>query len=174
MSTAPYQASGRITAQVPPGNSPPMKLHHIADVRRQQGVSLRSAARRMKLELGKVRESERPDHDMLLSMLYRWQDALEVPVADLLIERDDPLSQPIKTRAHLVRVMKTVMAIREKANDQMLQRLADMLVDQLTQIMPELAEVSPWHTVGQRRSLDEWGRIGEQTVSDDWLFNPGH
>jgi hypothetical protein len=32
--------------------------------------------------------------------------------------------------------------------------------------MPELKDVSPWHSVGQRRSLDELGRIAEQPFSD--------
>jgi hypothetical protein len=32
--------------------------------------------------------------------------------------------------------------------------------------MPELAEVSSWHTVGQRRGLEEMGRIAEQTIAD--------
>ena len=33
-------------------------------------------------------------------------------------------------------------------------------------LMPELKEVSPWHSVGQRRSLDEMGRIAEQPLGD--------
>jgi hypothetical protein len=32
--------------------------------------------------------------------------------------------------------------------------------------MPELKEVSPWHTVGQRRSLEELGRAAEQVIDD--------
>jgi hypothetical protein len=27
--------------------------------------------------------------------------------------------------------------------------------------------VGPWHDYGQRRSLDEYGRIVERTISDD-------
>ena len=46
------------------------------------------------------------------------------------------------------------------------------LIQQLQELMPELAEVSPWHSVGQRRSLDEVGRIAEQPISDDALY--GH
>jgi len=33
--------------------------------------------------------------------------------------------------------------------------------------MPELADVTPWHTVGQRRSLDELGRAGRDVVPEE-------
>jgi hypothetical protein len=36
--------------------------------------------------------------------------------------------------------------------------------------MPELKEVSPWHSVGQRRSLDEMGRIAENPLGDPRMF----
>ncbi len=44
-----------------------------------------------------------------------------------------------------------------------------MLVEQLLEIMPELREVSAWHSVGQRRTLDEFGRAIERTLPDDLL-----
>jgi len=33
--------------------------------------------------------------------------------------------------------------------------------------MPELADVSPWHSVGQRRTRDELGRAARMIVSED-------
>jgi hypothetical protein len=42
-----------------------------------------------------------------------------------------------------------------------------MLIDQLIEIMPELKEVGPWHSVGQRRTLDDFGRVVEQSVPDE-------
>ena len=48
--------------------------------------------------------------------------------------------------------------------------LAENLIDQLQELMPELKEVSPWHSVGQRRGLDEVGRIAEQPISDEMLY----
>jgi hypothetical protein len=33
--------------------------------------------------------------------------------------------------------------------------------------MPELAEVTPWHAIGQRRSLDDFGRVVERRISDE-------
>ena len=153
--------------------SQPRPLHQIAKIREQQGISLRSAARRMQLDVSEVRALENEESDMLLSTLYRWQEALEVPVADLLVDQDDPLSAPVLQRARLIRLMKTAAAMREAAQTDQLRRMADMLAEQLVEIMPELKDVSPWHTVGQRRSLDEMGRCADQTVPDEWFFGAG-
>jgi len=59
-------------------------LHRIADVRRRQGISVRSAARRMHTSIDQVRRQEEPANDMLLSELLRWQRALDVPLADFV------------------------------------------------------------------------------------------
>jgi transcriptional regulator with XRE-family HTH domain len=144
-------------------------LHQIGEVRKRQGVSVRSVARRMKMDMSEVKVLEEPTSDMPLSTLYKWQQALEVPVASLLVDDNDPLSEPILNRARMVRLMKTAMAIQEKTDALPVQRLAAMLVEQILEIMPELKEVSPWHAVGQRRSLDECGRIAENPLPDDWF-----
>ena len=33
----------------------------------------------------------------------------------------------------------------------------------------ELVDVSPWHTVGQRRTLEDYGRVVERQLPDDVL-----
>jgi hypothetical protein len=73
-------------------------------------------------------------------------------------------------RARLVRIMKTVKALVESNASASVTRLAQTLVQQLVEIMPELAEVGPWHSVGQRRSLDEYGRAAERLLSEDSLM----
>lgn len=138
------------------------RLHRIRTIRRQQGISLRCAARRMHLPVERAKALEEETADMLLSTLYAWQRALEVPVGDLLVDRDGPLSEPVLKRARLVKLMKTAAAIQAVADTEPIARLAKMLTDQLIEIMPELKDVSPWHSVGQRRTLDEVGRIAEQ------------
>jgi hypothetical protein len=75
-------------------------------------------------------------------------------------------------RARMVKVMKTVAAIVEKANTPSMKRLVQMLCNQLLEIMPELADVAPWHTVGQRRTLEEYGRVAERQLPDD-MFRRG-
>lgn len=142
-------------------------FHRIREVRVQQGVSLRTAARHMNSDVRSARQEEEETADLTLSQLYAWQQVLDVPVTELLAESEDSLSRPVLERARMVRVMKTAQAILEKAPTPAIKRMAQMLVEQLTEVMPELAAVSPWHSVGQRRSLDDLGRIAEQTVSMD-------
>src|SRR5690349_16725502 len=89
-------------------------LHRIKEVRHQQGVSLRRVAQLLRTEVRQLRREEEETSDLPLSRLYQWQKALEVPVADLLVDAGAPLSAPVMERARLVRVMKTVAAIMEK------------------------------------------------------------
>src|SRR3954463_15825778 len=149
-------------------------LHRVADVRRRQGISVRSAARRMHTSIDQVRRQEEPEHDMLLSELVRWQKALDVPLADLLVETDGPLSEPIMTRARLLRIMKTVRAIKETATSSSIQRFATMLEQQLVELMPELKDVAAWHSIGQRRSPDEVGRTAERILPDNFFHDSMH
>ncbi len=144
-------------------------LHRLAAVRRQQGVSLRNMARRLGSDVSSVLHQEQETSDLELSVLYHWQRALDVPVADLLVDSDAPLSAPVMERARMVKVMKTAVAIMEKAQTNSQRRLVTMLVEQLIEIMPELREVSAWHSVGQRRTLDEFGRAIERTLPDELL-----
>ncbi len=148
-----------------------LPLHRIREVREQQHVSLRSAARRMRTDMATVRAEEDENADLRLSELYRWQQALDVPVADLLEDTGSPLSRPVMERARMVRLMKTAMAILEQS-DASVSRMAQNLVDQLIEVMPELADVAAWHAVGQRRGLNELGRIAECPISDEYLGNP--
>jgi transcriptional regulator with XRE-family HTH domain len=155
---------------VPPVPSAGVRpLHCIAEARRRQGISVRSAARRMQTSMEQVRRQEDPNCDMLLSELHRWQKALEVPIAELLVDSDAPLSEPVLTRARLLRVMKTVRAIRESATSPSIQRFAAMLEQQLIELMPELKDVAAWHSVGQRRSPNELGRIAERVLPDSYF-----
>lgn len=144
-------------------------MQRIREVRKQQGVSVRSVARRTGMEPRRIREEEDPRSDLRVSELRRWQKALDVPLIDLLEDMDEPISRPVLERARLVRIMKTAQAIVEKAKDAPTQRLSQMLVEQLQELMPELKDVGAWHSVGKRRSMDDIGRIGEETVPDDFF-----
>jgi transcriptional regulator with XRE-family HTH domain len=145
-------------------------LHRIQEVRRLQGMSLRTAARQLGTDIRSIRAQEQATTDLRLTDLYKWQQALDVPVGELLVEDGDPLSRPVAERAKMVKVMKTAQSLLEAAGKGPVRRMAENLVEQLTDLMPELKEVSPWHSVGQRRSLDELGRIAEQTVADDFSY----
>ncbi len=144
-------------------------LHRISKVRQQQRLSLRSAARRLGKDMATIRYQENEFTDLRLSDLYDWQEALEVPIADLLEDQGAPLSRPVMERARMVRLMKTATAVLERAECEAVRRMAQMLVDQLIEIMPELEDVTPWHAVGQRRSLDEYGRIADNPIPEHFF-----
>ena len=144
-----------------------LALHRLADVRRQEGVSLRAVARRTGTCVTDVKFQELQTTDLPLSVLYKWREVLDVPVTELLVEPDDCLSPPLMKRARLLRVMKTAMSILEQAEEQPIKRLAQTMVNQLIEIMPELREVGSWHLVGKRRGLDEYGRAAERMLSED-------
>lgn len=145
------------------------KMHRVATVRQQQGVSLRTASRHTGLTQAALRDQEDETVDLRVSDLMRWQKVLDVPLADLLVDTNGPLSRPVSERAQMLRLMKTAAAILEQAESKAVSRMARTLVDQLIALMPELAEVGPWHSVGQRRSADEVGRTAERPVSDQFL-----
>jgi len=119
--------------------------------------------------MDQVRRQEDPLCDMPLSDLYRWQEALEVPVVDLLVDSNTPLSEPVLTRARLLRIMKTVRAMKESANTVAIHRFTTMLEQQLIELMPELSDVTAWHSVGQRRSPSEMGRTAERVYPDSFF-----
>lgn len=152
----------------------PQPLHRLGDVRRRQGVSLRRVARELRMEMRSVREEEESTSDLSLSQLYRWQKILDVPISELLIECDAPLSPPVLERARMIKLMKTVAAIIERADSVGIRRMAETLANQLLEIMPELDGVAPWHAVGQRRTLDEYGRVVERSVADSSLRPSRH
>lgn len=155
-------------------SQPARHWHRIADVRRQQGISLRSLARKMGLGIDEIRKQEDPTSNLTLSQLAAWQQALEVPLASLLLDLDAPLSGPVLTRAQMLRAMKTVQAIKEGTRDTGIQRMATMLGEQLIEVMPELKEVSAWPSVGHRRTQDEVGRIAERPISDNFIQDALH
>ena len=162
--------SGAVKVPIPADQGAAQPRHRIQEVRCQQGMSLRSAARQLGTDVRSVRAQEQPSCDLRLSDLYRWQSVLDVPIEELLVESSTPLSRPVAERAKMVRIMKTALSIQESATTAPQKRMADNLVEQLLELMPELKEIGPWHTVGVRRSLDDLGRIAEQPIDHDGLF----
>ena len=159
---AQYAAAGKV-----PGADRP--LHRLHEVRRLQGISRRTVARRLKTDVSEIKSQEDESADLLLSTLYQWQDVLQVPVEELLVESGDELSPPILRRTQMVRLMKTVSAILQRTQQPSIQRMAQMLVEQLVELMPELEGVGPWHAVGKRRTQDELGQAVYRRLSPEAL-----
>lgn len=146
-------------------------LHRLAEVRQQQQVSLRNVARRLGISITEARRQEQAGSDLSLSQLLRWQQVLDVPVAELLVEAEGQLAGPVLERSRMVRLMKTAAAIRERTRGTATERLVTMLVEQLVELMPEVEGVTPWPDSGQSRRLDDFGRTARYPVPDD-LFGP--
>ena len=169
MSTAPSNGNGKQPGEhlgeIPGKNGRP--LHRIATVRSQQGVSLRTASRRWNEDLSSVRRQEEETSDLTLSQLYRWQQLLDVPVAELLVDVNQSLSAPVLRRAQMLRLMKTAVTLRQKSKNVQVQRLAQMMIEQLIEIMPELSSVSPWQ--GSEFELGEEGPKIHPLADDIYL-----
>ena len=177
MATANIGMVGQFAAPLVPSNDEAVgdtRLHQVRTVRLRQGVSLRSAARQIGSDVRSLRLQEQESTDLRLSDLRKWQKALDVPLTELVAESDEPLSRPVLESARLFRLIKSAAAIHERSTNVGIQRMAQMLVDQLIEIMPELKDVSPWHTFGQRRSLDEYGKVVDRRLSDDFLDDHRH
>ena len=161
-------SSPTVSHQPAPTSEPPRPttVHRVRTVRLQQGVSLRTAARQSGTDIRQLRLQEQETTDLRISDLRKWQRALDVPLSELIVEPEGTLSPPVMERARMVRLMKTAAALMERAPSPAVHRMATMLVNQLLEIMPELADVSPWHNYGQRRSLDEFGVAVERSLPD--------
>jgi hypothetical protein len=147
------------------------QLHRIGEVRREQGVSTRRAAQLLGKTGEQIRIEEEPTSDLTLTQVYEWQRLLEVPVADLLVEPHAPLSAPVLRRAQMLRMMKTMQAIMEKTTQTPVRRLAQTMINQLIEIMPELEGVSPWHAFDPRTQNPN-GRILEQAYLNNMAMPP--
>jgi transcriptional regulator with XRE-family HTH domain len=163
------QAMRGIPVKLP---APQRPLHRLAEVRRRQGITRRTLARRLNTDVATVKQQEHPTTDMALSVLYAWQEVLDAPISELLVESEEPLSAPVLRRAQMVRLMKTAGAILERAQQTSIRRMAQMLVDQLCEVMPELKGVSPWHAVGRRRTQDELGQAAYRRIPTDVFRRP--
>lgn len=134
----------------PSCNGPKRPLHRLAEVRQREGISRRTIARRLRTTVSAVKAMEESE-DLLLSQLVAWQRALRVPIGELLGEPEEGLSPPVLKRAQLLRLMKTASAIFHWSRQKSIRRLAHMLMGQLVELMPELAQVGPWPLRGRRR-----------------------
>ena len=143
-------------------------LHRLQEIRNQQDISIRSLSRRMNVTASEVRMQEKPDFDLRLSTLYRWQQALGVPAAELLVEAGDGLSAPIQLRARLLRMMKTIATILDQPQSDRTTNLIANLKNDILEVMPEVGNVDRWHGSSSDRSGDIAAAVLRQI--DDAFF----
>lgn len=142
-------------------------LHRLYEVRRQEGLSRLVVARRLCLTVAEIKRQELASTDIRLSTFHRWGAALDVPLIELLQEPDIGLSPGTMQRAQMVRVMKSAKYILRQATQAPMKRMAQSLVDQLIEVMPELRDIDPWHQIGRTRRLSEFGRAAEHLFSSE-------
>ena len=140
------------------------KQHRLAEVMECEGVSPRAMALRLGIPLGELNRRMHPDFDPMLSELYHWGAALGVPIGDLLDEPEESLSESVRRRAELIKVMRTVETLHQRFANSPQQVLTRRLREDLIEIMPELDRVSAWPSVGQRRTMDEYGALAEHPI----------
>jgi transcriptional regulator with XRE-family HTH domain len=150
-------------ASLGPGNGRPV-MHQLRKARQREKLSARCVAHRLGISVAELKAQEAETADLPLSVLHRWAAALDVPITELLVEPTSELSLPLLNRARLVRAMKTVQSILELAGQTRVKRMAQMLAEQLVEIMPELSSVSAWNSVGYRRKLSDLGRAAEHVI----------
>ena len=141
-------------------------LHRLGEARQREQISRCNVARHLGIAVQDVRRQKRSTTDLPLSVLYKWAEVLELPVAELVEEPSDSLSSRLVHRARLVRVMKTAMSLLEQSGDPQTRQFAQTMVNQLIEVMPELRGYAE-HAVGKRRSLDELGIAAERSLPDD-------
>ena len=115
-------------------------------------------ALRLNSNVQDVERQEDENTDIPLSTLYRWKEALDVPVTELLIGEDDGLEPALSRRSQMVRLMKTARSILEQSNQGCIRRLTQNLINLLLEMMPELQDVTAWPLVGKRQSLEQLRR----------------
>jgi transcriptional regulator with XRE-family HTH domain len=144
-------------------------MHRIQKVRESEGVSLSAMARRMKRPMSELQRQEQVDSDLRLSELYRWQSALDVPLSELLATPGYEVSEGIRHRAGLTRVAKTARSLLRNSETDATRCLAETLVEQLVDMMPELKDQGAWHERGVPKPASEAGRVAEHIVDSSWF-----
>ncbi len=154
--------------KVPKDTASEKSLHRLREIRKQQDISIRSLSRRMNVTASEVRVQEDPQFDLRLSGLYRWQQALGVPAAELLVEPGNGLSEPIQLRARLLRMMKTIATILDQPQSDRTTHLIANLKNDILEVMPEVEDVDRWHGSSSDRSGDIAAAVLRQI--DDAFF----
>jgi transcriptional regulator with XRE-family HTH domain len=146
---------------------PRRPLHRIRAVRRTERISYQQLARRMHIQVKNVIEQEDECCNLTLTELYQWQEALGVPVTELLLEPTLDLAPPTLKLGRMVKLMKTALALVATKSRTRSRRLAQNLVSQLLEIMPELKDVTAWPKEGTRRSMKDLTRATLQFLLPD-------
>ena len=130
--------------------APPGRRHYIAEVLKNQGISIALCAKRLGVTQEEVLRQLNPFSNLTLNQLFSWSEVLDVPLPELL-PFDASTSDPIRNRALLLRIMKTARQIQSLSAHTSVQYAAETLVMQLLELVPDFAMIEAWPSVGQSR-----------------------
>jgi transcriptional regulator with XRE-family HTH domain len=147
-------------------------LHRLAVVRKRRKLSLDEAARRLKLPAEEAERQEQATNDLTLSVLYRWQQMLKVPVGELLVDGAEPLGLPAVEAEKLSSVLRVALLILHQTKQPGIRRMAHTLVDQLVELSPGLRAIAESHTAGQAHRFDDQGRALKGSLPLDFFMDP--
>jgi transcriptional regulator with XRE-family HTH domain len=171
MTTVDPGLSGTDDPGDPPVGLPRKVFHRLATVRREKRLSEKEVAERLHVDVEVVRRQEQETSDLTLSTLYRWQQLLRVPLAELLIEEGVPLGIPSQTSDPSLMALATmVLKILEETRQPAVRRLAHTLIDQLVELVPELRQAGALKEAGRNQLLDEQGRATGRTLPVDFFL----
>jgi transcriptional regulator with XRE-family HTH domain len=146
------------------GSGVPVRWHRIRTIRQREGISLKTISRRSHIGMQRLRQEEVETRDLTLSQLYAWQKALRVPISELVVDAEEALEEKIRLRAALLRLTRTAKTILREAQKGPVRNLANTMLQQIYEVMPEAEAMNPWNEVGQRRNPRDVPRILERTV----------
>jgi hypothetical protein len=148
------------------------ELHRLSAVRKLRRLTLSDAARGLQLPYEEARRQEQSTSDLALSQLYRWQHLLQVPVAELLVEGEQPLGMPAVKAEAFTAVLDVVLRIIAQTRQPGIRRMAHTLVDQLVELAPELKQIADANTAGQAHLFDAEGRALKGALPVDFFLDP--
>ena len=170
MATVDPGVLGMEDSQPFPISPPRQALHRLAAVRRERGLSRKAMAAKLHIDVEAVRQQEQETSDLRLSVLEQWRQALNVPLAELLVETSHPLALARIPERKTVELLKAVLAILNEAKQPGIRRMAHTLADQLVELRPELKSLAAQYGVGSEQLLDSQGQtVGHKLPLDVFL-----
>jgi len=121
--------------------APRIVLHRLAAVRRAKGIPRRVLAQRLGITVEELRLKEE-SADLSISTLSDLASKLDVPITELVVEPDECLAPTHLAQSKATHMMKVAAKLRDCSRRRSIQRLAQTFVDQLTEIIPSLAEIA--------------------------------
>lgn len=142
-----------ISKKPDPGSPPPQKQwNRIAQLRKEERLTLETCAKRMGISLDEARQQEDPCADLTMSQIEAWSNVLNVNY-QLIFQTEQPID-PIADRAFLLRLTKSIAQLLEQVSQEpfsikKIRFIAQSLDGQRREYLPEYDDITPWPEYGK-------------------------